>query len=215
METNDEASGRPSFIPKKVVGKFMHISDQPLKQSSGKLLIFFMGAGFCPYCACERWAIVRALNNFGSWQGLIEITSADHDEKHLNIPTVDFSRAKYTSEYVDFIARETADRNFEPQQELDEKDYEIIDMFNPNQIIPFLLIDGQFMQVGSGYSPQLLEGMDHARVKAELENSAASLVAKAIKAEADKITALICKSIAGRSNNICNSEDIKRLTAEI
>jgi hypothetical protein len=72
---------------------------------------------------------------------------------------------------VDFIVRETADRNFEPLQELTEKDYEIIDTFNPGQIIPFLLIDGQFMQVGSGCSPKLLQGMDHAKVMAEIENS--------------------------------------------
>lgn len=202
-----------TFIPKKTLGKFMHLSDRPLKQSSGKSLIFFMGAGFCPYCASERWAIVRALNNFGSWQGLIENTSAEHDEKYLSIPTLDFSRAKYTSDYVDFIGRETADRNFEPLQELTEKDYEIIDAFDPDQIIPFLLIDGQFMQVGSGYSPKLLQGLGHAKVKAEIENFASSL-GKAIKTETDNITALICKSIAGRAN-VCNSEDNKKLTEQV
>jgi hypothetical protein len=172
-----------------------------------------MGASFCPYCASERWAIVRALYNFGSWQGLIETTSAEHDEKYLSIATLDFSRAKYTSDYVDFIGRETADRNFEPLQELTEKDYEIIDTFNPDQIIPFLLIDGQFMQVGSGYSPQLLEGMDHTKVMTEIENSA-SLLGNAIKTETDNITAFICESI-GRRANICNSQDNKRLTEQI
>ena len=211
MDTND-VSGSP-FIPKKALGKFMHISDQSFKQSSGKPLIFFMGAGFCPYCASERWAIVRALNNFGSWQGLVETTSAGQDEKYLNIPTVDFSKATYTSEYFDFIGRETADRNFEPQHELDEKDYEVLDTFNPDQIIPFFLIDGQFMQVGSGYSPQLLEGMDHTKVKAEVENPDSSL-GKAIKTETDNITALICKTIAGRAN-VCTLEGIKRLTEKI
>jgi len=54
-----------------------------------------------------------------------------------NIPTLDFSKAKYRSDYVDFIGRETADRNFEPQQELYEKDYEIIDAFNPDMLSPF------------------------------------------------------------------------------
>jgi thiol-disulfide isomerase/thioredoxin len=202
-----------TFIPRKTLGKFMHISDQPLKQSSGKPLIFFMGAGFCPYCASERWAIVRALYNFGSWEGLIETTSAEHDEKYLNIATLDFSEAKYTSDYLDFIGRETTDRNFEPLQELTDKDYEIIDMFNPDQIIPFLLIDGQFMQVGSGYSPQLLEGMDHAKVMREIKNSASPL-GNAIKTETDNITAFICKSISGRAK-ICNSQGNKRLIEQI
>ena len=204
MSTNSSSS---AFLPKKVLGKFMHVSNQPLKTSSGKSLIFFMGAGFCPFCASERWAIVSALNNFGRWQELVETASADHDEKYLNIPTVNFVRAKYTSEYLEFVGRETIDRNF------DERDYEILDTFNPDQIIPFLLIDGQFMQVGSGYSPQILEGMSHAKFKAEVQNPA-SLVGKAIKTEADNITALICKSIAGKAN-VCSLEDIQSLARNI
>ena len=202
-----------NFIPKKVLGKFMHVTDEPLKRQSGKSLVFFMGAGFCPFCAAERWAIVNALNNFGSWTGLVETASADHDEKYLNIPTFSFARANYESNYVEFVARETADRNFEPLQELGENDFEILDTFNPDQVIPFLLIDGQFMQVGSGYSPQILEGMEHAKVRTELSNPA-SLVAKSVKIEIDNITALVCKSIGGKAG-VCNSENIKSLVEKI
>lgn len=202
-----------SFIPKKVIGKFMHVTNESLKRASGKSLVFFMGAGFCPFCAAERWAIVEALGKFGKWEGLVETTSAGHDEKYLNIPTVSFARAKYESDYIEFVGRETADRNFEPLQELEEKDYEILDTFNPDQIIPFLLIDGQFMQVGAGYNPQMLEGMDHAKVRAELANPA-SPVGNAMKAEIDNIAALVCKSIGGESA-VCNSENIKNLVAKI
>ena len=202
-----------SFIPKKVLGKFMHVLDEPLKRESGKSLLFFMGAGFCPFCAAERWAIVIALQNFGKWEGLVETKSADHDEKYLSIPTVSFVRAKYESAYVEFIGRETADRNFEPLQELDEKDLEIFDAFNPDQIIPFLLIDGQFMQVGSGYSPQILEGIDHYKVKVELSNPNSPL-GKAIKLESDNITALVCKCI-GYKASACSAENIKNLIGKI
>ena len=208
MEADEIKSS--TFTPKKTLGKFMHVSDQSLKQVSGKSPVFFMGAGFCPFCASERWAIVKALNNFGRWEGLVETMSADHDEKYLNIPTFSFSRATYKSDHLDFVARETSDRNFEPLQELSEKDYEILEIFNPDQIIPFLLIGGQFMQVGSGYSPKLLEGVDHAKAKDEIENQASPL-GRAIKTEADNITALICKTLSMRSN-ICNSEDIRALT---
>lgn len=69
------------------------------------------------------------------------------------------------------------------------------------------------MQVGSGYSPQLLEGMNHTKVKEEVQNRA-STVGKAIKTEADNITALICKSIGGKAN-ICNIEDVKSLADKI
>jgi hypothetical protein len=209
MDTNSSTS----FIPKKVLGNFMQVSNQPLRRPSGKTLIFFMGAGFCPFCGSERWAIVSALTNFGSWEGLVETTSADHDEKYLNIPTVNFVAAKYTSEYLEFVGRQTADRNFEPLQELDERDYEILDTFNPNQMIPFLLIDGQFMQVGSGYSPQLLEGMSHAKVKEGVQNPA-SILGRAIRIEADNITALICKSIGSKAD-ACNIEGVKSLADKI
>ena len=191
----------------------MHINDQPLKRPRGKSLVYFMGAGFCPYCAAERWAIVDALSNFGKWEGIIETTSASHDEKYLNIPTLNFASAKYMSDYVEFIGRETADRNSEPLQELDEKDYEILDTFNPDQIIPFLLINGEFMQVGSGYSPQILEGMDHEKVKVELENPMSG-VGKAIRTEIDHITALVCKSIGGKAD-VCNLDSIRGITAKI
>ena len=111
---------------------------------------------------------------------------------------MNFATAKYTIDYVEFVRRETAERNFDPLQELDERDYEILDAFNPDRIIPFLLIDGPFMQGGSGYTPQLLEGMNHAKVKEEVQNPASTL-GKAIKTQADSITALICKSINGKA----------------
>jgi hypothetical protein len=209
----DTTSSSTSFIPKKVLGKFMHVSNQPLRRPSGKILIFFIGAGFCPFCASERWAIVSALSNFGRWQGLVDTASADHDEKYLNIPTVNFATVKYISDYVEFVGRETADRNFEPLQELDERDYEILDIFNPDQIIPFLLIDGQFMQVGSGYSPRLIEGMNHAKINEEVQNLG-STVGKAIKTEADNITGLICKSMGAKAD-ICKTKDIKSLVDQV
>ena len=153
------------------------------------------------------------MSNFGNWEGVIETTSASHDEKYLNIPTLNFARAKYTSEYVEFIGRETTDRNFEPLQELDEKDYEILDTFNPDQIIPFLLINGEFMQVGSGYSPQILEGLDHEKVRFELENPASG-IGKAMQTEIDCITALVCKSIGSKAG-VCNLDNIRSTTAKI
>lgn len=202
-----------SFVPKKILGMFMHIANQPLKRTSGKSLVFFMGAGFCPFCAAERWSIVNALSKFGKWKGLVETASADHDEKYLNIATFSFAHAEYESDFIEFVGRETADRNFEPLQEIGEKDFEILDTFNPDQIIPFLLIDGQFMQIGAGYSSQSLEGMDHAKVRAELANPI-SQVGKVMKAEINNITALLCKSIGGKAS-ICNSEEIKSLVTKI
>ena len=81
------------FRPKKLFGKFMHVTNTAIKTKSGKTLVFFLGAGFCPFCAAERWSIVEALKNFGTWQDLQEDFSAEKDEKYLNIPTFNFVNA--------------------------------------------------------------------------------------------------------------------------
>lgn len=201
------------FIPKRVLGKFMHVTDQSLKRASGKSLVYFMGAGFCPFCAAERWAIVKALECFGEWNGLVTDKSAGHDEKYLNVPTFNLARAKYSGNSIEFVCKETADHNFEPLQELDDSDYEILDMFNPDQMIPFLLIDGQYMQVGAGFSPDLIQNMSHDQVQAELDRPD-SAIGKAIRAEMDNITALVCKSIGGKGN-ACDSEPIKTLVRKL
>ena len=41
---------------------------------------------------------------------------------------------KCASDYVEFVGSERADSNFAPMQDIDGRDYEIIDTFNPNQI---------------------------------------------------------------------------------
>lgn len=201
------------FIPKKVFGKFMYLSDRPLKRQTGKALVYFMGAGFCPFCAAQRWAIVNALSRFGKWEGLVDDKSAGQDEKYLNVPTMSFAKAKYTSDVVEFIGRETADRNFEPLQELDDKDYEVLDVYNPDQIIPFLLIDGRFTQIGAGFSPQLIENMSHEAVRAEMSKPDSS-IGKVIQSEIDNITALICHSVAGKGEK-CSEESVKALVSKI
>jgi hypothetical protein len=191
----------------------MHVTDRPLKIPSGKSLVYFMGAGFCPFCAAERWAIVKALERFGKWEGLVEDKSAGHDEKYLNVPTFNLARAKYSSEHVEFAGKETADRNFEPLQELGDSDFEILDMYNPDQMIPFLLLDGQYMQVGAGFSPELIQNMSHEQVQTELGKPDSAL-GKAIQAEIDNITALVCKSTGG-TEEACSSDHVKELVGKL
>ena len=112
----------------------------------------------------------------------------------MDVSTVSFVAAQYTIDHIEFVARETPDRNFQPLQEPDKKDYEILDTYNPGLTISFLLIDGQFIQVESGYSPQLVTGMDHLKIKGDLKNPA-SLSGNAIRTERENISALTCKSI--------------------
>lgn len=195
-----------NFIPKNIFGKFMHVTDVSWKLANKKSLVFFLGAGFCPYCAAQRWAIVEALKNFGHWNNLVEDKSAAVEEKFLNVPTFSFAKAVFESDLIEFIGRETADRNFESLQELSIDDQSILDVYNPDNMIPFLLIDGQFIRFGSGVKPELLQNLDHKTIRGELESNN-SEIGRMIKEETKNITTLLCKCL-GDNADICRNKEI-------
>lgn len=99
--------------------------------------------------------------------GILRLQALTTTKNYLNILTVSFAATKYSSGNIEFAACETAHMNFQPIQELDKERVRNSDSFNPDHIIPFLLIDGQFIQGSSGYSAWLLEGMDYSKVKGQ------------------------------------------------
>ena len=191
----------------------MRVSDVSINTENGKKLVYFMGAYFCPYCASERWAIREALKIFGDWKNSEYDKSAESDEKYLNVPTISFHKSNYSSKYVEFQSMETADRYFNPINQEQEDSYDVLENYNPDQIIPFLLIDGQFMQVGSGINAKIIEGMDHKDVEKEL-SIADSKIGSEIRKESEYITALICWSLKN-DLNLCKNDAIKKLQENI
>lgn len=194
----------------KVLGKFVEVSKEPMKRD-GKLFVFFMGAWHCPYCAAERWAIVRALQKFGQWTGLKQTMSAARDEPFLNLPTYDLTEATYASSHIEFVARETKDREFKPLQKLLKTEDKLVRKFNPEKYIPFLLIGGRFMQVGAGFTPKIFIGHTFRQTETELKK-AESEIRKTIDAEANIISALMC--VSGLPPELCKETGVAELVAE-
>jgi thiol-disulfide isomerase/thioredoxin len=198
------------FRPRKIFGKIIHVSDISLETKTHKTLVFFLGAEFCPFCAVERWAIVEALKKFGNWENLVENFSADKDEEYLNIPTFSFLKAKFSSSFVEFHALETADRDFNAIDNRRNDPYDILENYNPDHIVPFILIDGQYMQVGCGYSPKLFEDLDHKKIKEQFHDLH-FIPGSMIKNEASYLTALICSTLKDKIEVICTDERINSL----
>ena len=193
----------------KVVGNFFRVSNETMRRN-GRLFIFFVGAGYCPFCAVERWAIVRALQRFGEWVGLEPSRSASKDEAFLNVPTYDLTKAKYTSDLIQFVGRETDDREFHPLQKLTEEETGLVHKFNPDECIPFLLIAGRYMQIGSGISPKLFVGHSFDQIQ-ELTDTE-SEIGNAVKSEMNVITALLC--LSGLQSSFCEESDILKLITQ-
>lgn len=203
-------------FPVKTLGNYYKYSSAP-SGVDGKVRILFVGAEFCPFCAAERWPIVEALSQFGTFNGLKETTSASFNEPFLDLPTYNFMGAKYDSSFVKFDHKETADRNFRPLESLTSEEESLFNAYNPRGSIPFLFIAGQngvFVQVGAGYSPGTIRGLTFSQIKSELNNPDAKTT-QSITREANIITALICYNNNNKPANVCNKSEITDLIAQI
>jgi hypothetical protein len=194
----------------KVLGKFVEVSKETMKQN-GKVFVFFMGAEFCPYSAAERWAVVRALQKYGQWSGLKQTISAARDQPFLNLPTYDFTEAIYTSSHIEFVSRETKDREFKPLQKLLKTEEKLVRKYDPGKEIPFLLIAGRFMQVGAGFTPKIFIGHTFRQTETELKKIE-SEIRKTIDAEANIIAALLC--LSGLPPELCKETGVAELVAQ-
>ena len=194
----------------KVLGKFVEVSEDTVRRG-GKLTVFFMGAEYCPYSAAERWAIVRSLQKFGQWQGLKQTISAARDQPFLNLPTYDFTEATYNSPHIEFVAREIKDREFKPFQKLLKTEEKIVRKHDPKKEIPFLLVGGRFMQIGSGFPPKIFIGHTFRQTETELKK-VESEIRKTIDEEANIITALLC--LSGLPPELCKEAGTAQLVAQ-
>ena len=195
----------------KVLGRFVEVSKDTMRRA-GKLFVFFMGAEYCPYCAAERWSIVRSLQKFGQWDGLKQTISAARDEPFLNLPTYDFTKATYTSPHIEFVARELKDREFKPLQKLLKTEEKLLRKFNPKKEIPFLLIGGRFSQIGSGFTPKIFIGHTFRQTETELKK-VESEIRKTIDDEANIISALLC--VSGLPPELCKETGTAELVAQV
>ena len=80
-----------------------------LTDSTGKPLIVYVGAEYCPYCAAERWSLTMALARFGSFNGL-QTTLSSSTDVFPNTNTFTFLNATYSSSSIAFQPSEIENR---------------------------------------------------------------------------------------------------------
>lgn len=199
----------------KTLGFFKKVSDTPVAFENRPYFLY-IGAQFCPFCAAERWSLVKALQNFGTWSGLGPDTSADEEAGFSKIPTYSFVNTTYESQYISFGHKETADRNGNPipGQELTDFEKKWFNQYDPRGGVPFLFLNGQYVQLSSGFSPGLLSGKTYDQVKADVDGNANTPYVAAINKEADIITAYLCKATGNRPSEVCSKPEIASLIVQ-
>lgn len=188
------------------------VSGTPLTGATGKPLVLYIGAEYCPYCAAERWPLIIALSRFGTFSGLRTTTSSSTDV-YPDTPTFSFHGATYTSDYVDFRAVEQTDRDQKPLDTLSAADQAVYSKYGSGSI-PFVSFGNRYVLNAATYSPDLLGGQSWQPIADELRDPSTPQ-ARAILGSANLITAAICKSTSDRPASVCSTPTIQALEKKL
>jgi hypothetical protein len=185
------------------------VSGTTVTGPTGKPEVLYVGAEYCPYCAAQRWPLIIALSRFGTFSGLQTTTSSSSDV-YPNTVTFTFRSAKLTSQYIDFRAVETLDRDQNQLQTPSANDQQLLDRYDPGGTIPFLDFGNHYASTGAFYVPDNIGGMSWLAVADTLKQPD-SPQAKAIIGSANLITAAICKISGDQPAPVCSSATIQSL----
>ena len=180
-------------------------------------LVLYMGADFCPYCAALRWPLALTLMRFGDLSGLRYMRSSGSDV-YPDTATFTLAGARLESDLIDFQAVELEDREKKKLQKPDARASEIFNRFDKEPYtkyagsIPFLYLNGKYLEVGSPFSPESLEGMDWQQITARLE-SGRGKAWEDIIGEANQLTAAVCILTQGKPDDVCTSPGIMAAAA--
>ena len=199
----------------------------PALTSGGKPEVLYIGAEYCPYCAAERWAMIVALNRFGTFTGLAPIRSAAKDgggnaEPFPMTPTWTFAKSTYTSSYLTFTPVEgytnipdTATGFYTVLQAPTAAQQALLNKYDAaNQgAIPFIDYGNKFMSVGASYNPAVLSGLTWAQIADDLHEPT-SAVGKSVLGTANFATAAICSLTNDQPASACTAT-VRALQAKI
>ena len=189
------------------------VSGTPLTGATGKPQVLYIGAEYCPYCAAQRWALIVALGRFGTFTGLQTTTSSSTDI-YPNTPTFTFRAATFSSDYIDFRAVETYDRDQQPLQSPTAAEQQLWSKYDPAGSIPFVDFANRYAMSGAMFSPDLLGGASWQAIASDVEDPS-STQAQAILGSANLTTAAICKATSDKPASVCGTPAIQDLEKKL
>ena len=195
--------------------------------SGGKPEVLYIGAEYCPYCAAERWAMIVALNRFGTFSGLAPIRSAAKDgggnaEPFPLTPTWTFAKATYTSSFLTFTPVEgytnipdKATGFYTVLQPPTAAQQALLNKYDAafQGAIPFIDYGNRYMSVGASYNPAILSGLTWAQIADDLHDPS-STVAKSVLGTANFATAAICSLTNDQPASACTAT-VRALQAKL
>lgn len=189
----------------------------PLKRS-GKPEVLYVGLESCPACAIERWGLVVALSQFGTFSQLRLGQSAVSERPFVRSFT--FAGARYASPYLSFDAVEVSSDlpapggRFQSLDRLTPAQARLFRALDTRGITPFIDVGNQFADVGATVSPGLAQGLSWSQLGASVRRPR-TLPGQAIAASAEVFTAEMCRATGGEPGSICASAVVQDYTSRL
>jgi Domain of unknown function (DUF929) len=181
---------------------------QPPLTAGGKPEVFFAGSEACPFCGVQRWGMIVALAQFGTFSNLHLIQSTALEPPPVQGFT--FFGSSYQSPYVAFVPVEVfsnvpAKIGFRHLAHPTPAENALIQRYDQGAQVPFIDVDNRFITVQSTVQPQLVAGRRWTQIGGLLRDPA-SIPAQAVAGEAEVLTAEVCDATGGNPSSICSQQ---------
>ena len=156
-----------------------------------------------------------ALKAFGTWSGTVLGHSNPGDVAAAGIPEIQFPGASYSSQYVSWNGLEGADDSqisVPPASSCFQQAY--ISAYDTGGSIPFNVVNGQYVHVGTLVDPTQLEGYTAQEINGQMLNQSQPAWG-AVSPAMYMIEAFIVKSDGGQPAAIANDGNVAPLVAQI
>jgi hypothetical protein len=184
-------------------------------ERSGKPEVLYIGLESCPACAIERWGLAVALSQFGTFTQLRLGQSAVNERPFVRSFT--FAGARYVSPYVSFDAVELSSDlpapggGFQSLDRLTPAQGRLLGALDPSRIAPFIDVGNRFADVGPTVSPAFGQGLSWSQL-AQSVRRPRTQTGQAIAANAEMLTAEICRATGGEPTSVCASAVVQDYT---
>ncbi len=185
--------------------------------AAAKPEVFYAGSEACPFCGVQRWGMIVALSQFGTFSNLHLMQSVPTTPPQVT--TFTFFGSSYHSPYVSFVPVEVwsnvpAHPGLVPLQTLTHPEALLVHRFDPAVETPFIDIGNRFITDSSTVDPQLITHKSWTQLANGLTDPS-NVSTQAIAGEAEVMTAEVCEATGGNPASVCSSTVVQQYEAAL
>jgi hypothetical protein len=189
----------------------------PPLTSAGKPEFFYAGSEACPFCGVQRWGMIIALSQFGTFSNLHLMQSIPTTPPQVR--TFTFFGSRYRSPYISFVPVEVWSNvpkppGLTPMQPLTHPESALLHEFDPPKETPFLDVANRFITDRSTVNPHLIAHKSWTQIAGALTDPS-NVSTQAIAGEAEVMTAEVCEATGNTPQSVCSSAIVQQYEAAL